>query len=322
MTSLTAFSAKQKLLCKHLLATRVALMMGRKFEEEDWAFVYCQAKQIPRRGWSNLHIDVMHDGLGVEHKMLCVGERTSLMTCAGTTLMHPSATRSIRIASTDIDPNKAKDDVLAQYATLISDRSKKVAENSSTGKADMRTGWLIWERSLTEFLYFEERMSPPNPKNFWAKWNEIPARGVRKSSRNLWIYEQGTNKKKFSVTTNAGIKIQPYFDVPAPNDPNLVFFRVQGELISRGKIRIWITPSTLRELGRLLGRVNIKTLSRAIFETAANKKEIEAKEEKADELAMPVEISLEAYKILISRWAGVSDEHRAQLLVQTMREAD
>ena len=45
-------------------------MMGRKFEEGDWAAVYCTAKNIPNRGWSNLNIDVIYNGLGVEHKML------------------------------------------------------------------------------------------------------------------------------------------------------------------------------------------------------------------------------------------------------------
>ena len=44
-------------------------MMGRKFEEGDWADVYCTAKNIPNRGWSNLNIDVIYNGLGVEHKM-------------------------------------------------------------------------------------------------------------------------------------------------------------------------------------------------------------------------------------------------------------
>ena len=40
-----------------LLATRVAFMMGRKFEEGDWSYVYCKAKEIPEQGWSNLNID-------------------------------------------------------------------------------------------------------------------------------------------------------------------------------------------------------------------------------------------------------------------------
>src|SRR5438309_1435125 len=119
MTTLPAFSSDEKGIAKRLLASRVAQMMGRKFEEGDWSAVYCRAKGIPDQGWSNLHIDVVHDGLGVEHKMLCVGEKKPLMGLAGTTLMHPAATRSIRIASTEIDADHAMRDVLEQYRHLI-----------------------------------------------------------------------------------------------------------------------------------------------------------------------------------------------------------
>jgi hypothetical protein len=322
MNTKLAFSQKQKELAKKLLATRVAQMMGRKFEEDDWAFVYCHSKNIPKRGWSNLHIDIMHNGLGVEQKMLCVGDTKSLMSYAGTTLMHPSATRSIRIASVDVDPNEAMRDVFHQYSALIDHRTKKVAEDSSNGVADMRTGWLIWERSLTEFLYFEQPMLKPNPENHWAKWNETKAKGVRKASKNLWIYEKGTDKKRFSVTTNAGVKIQPYFDVPSPNDPNLAFFRVQGEEISKDRVQIWLTPSTARELSVLLGKLDVVTLSKAIVENSASVSTSNALTKDFVELAQPIEVTLEAYKILVSRWEGVSDEHRAQLLIQTIRNND
>jgi len=211
-------------------------------------------------------------------------------------------------------------DVFAQYRNLIAQRTEKVLESSPNSKADMRTGWLIWERSLTEFLYFEEIMFSPDPKNFWAKWNEKAARGARKASKNLWIYEKSTNKKRYSVTTNAGIKIQPYFDIPAPNDPNLIFFRVQGEELSANIIRIWVTANTIRELNALLGKLDVDTLSRAIIETASETAAIEAQNDKARELAQPLEITKEAYKVLITRWVGVSDEHRAQLLLQTLRD--
>lgn len=320
MTTLQAFNDEQKVLAKRLLATCVAQMMGRKFEEGDWGSVYCQAKNIPEQAWSNLHIDVMHNGLGVEHKMICVGEGKALMTVAGTTLMHPSATRSIRIDSTDVEPDVAMRDVLGQYGSLIEQRTQRVCENSGKGLADMRTGWLIWERSLTEFLYFEEPMVPPNPKDFWAKWNEIAAKGVRKPSKNLWIYEKGTNKKRYSVTTSAGIKIQPYFDVPAPNDPNLVFFRVQGEEVSSGRILMWVSATTARQLSSLLGKLDIATVSAAIVDAADHKTPSEASELATEELAQQIEITSEAYSLLISVWGGVSDEHRAQLFLQTLRE--
>jgi len=294
-------------------------MLGRKFEEGDWAYVYCQAKGIPESTWSNLHIDVMHNGLGVEHKMLCVGEGKSLMTYAGTTLMHPAATRSIRIASTDVAPEDAMQDVFEQYGSLIDQRSARVQEKSHDGSADMRTGWLIWERSLTEFLYFEEPMVPPNADNFWAEWHESPAKGVRKPSKNLWIYEKATNKKRYSVTTNAGVKIQPYFDIPAPNDPNLVFFRVQGEELATGRILIWISKTTARELGSLLGQLDVNTLSIAITEAAASAGQVAGDERVGEELAQPLEITKEAYSLLVTAWSGVSDEHRAQLFLQTIR---
>ncbi|HOU15241.1 MAG TPA: hypothetical protein PKZ84_19215 [Anaerolineae bacterium] len=63
-----AFSTVELMAAHRFLASRVAVMMGRKFEEGDWAYVYCAAKGISNEGWSNLHIDVMHGALGVEHK--------------------------------------------------------------------------------------------------------------------------------------------------------------------------------------------------------------------------------------------------------------
>src|SRR5207244_7387762 len=115
------------------LATRVAYMMGRKMEEADWTEVYCAAKGIPKKGWSNLEIDVVHDGLGVEHKMLCIDNSPSLDSCYSQTLMHPSATRSIRIASLDADANEVMRDVFEQYAAVIDRRREKVATTSTDG---------------------------------------------------------------------------------------------------------------------------------------------------------------------------------------------
>ena len=96
MPALAAFNDTQRNIAHRLLAACVARMMGRKLEEGDWADVYCRAKGIPVRGWSNLNIDVMHEGLGVEHKMLCYRSNTNIAQACGETLMHPAATRSIR----------------------------------------------------------------------------------------------------------------------------------------------------------------------------------------------------------------------------------
>lgn len=57
--TLLAFSDAERERAFHLLAARVAYMMGRKFEEDDWSRVYCAAKGIPFQKWSNLNIDVM-----------------------------------------------------------------------------------------------------------------------------------------------------------------------------------------------------------------------------------------------------------------------
>ncbi len=64
--TLPAFTEQEYMQAHVLLATRVAYMMGRKLEEADWADVYCAAKRIPKQGWSNLEIDVVHENLGVE----------------------------------------------------------------------------------------------------------------------------------------------------------------------------------------------------------------------------------------------------------------
>ena len=62
MTALPVFSDQQQQEIKLHLAGKVAAMMGRKWEEGDWSAVYCAAKGIPDAGWSNLNIDVNHQG--------------------------------------------------------------------------------------------------------------------------------------------------------------------------------------------------------------------------------------------------------------------
>jgi len=99
-------------------------------------------------------------------------------------------------------------------------------------------GWLLWKDTLEEFLYFEEKMEKPDPDLYYAEWNVTPARGARKPSKSLWVYEKDTGKKKYSVTTTAGAKIQPYFDVPAPNDQHLYHFKVQGVIVDGGLVKV------------------------------------------------------------------------------------
>lgn len=270
MVTLPVFSTEEAKRAKVLLATRVAMMMGRKLEEGDWGDIYCRAKGLPKAGWSNLHIDVNHRGLGVEHKLLRCSQLNGrpIKSVCGTTPMHPSATRSIRIDDTTAPANAVMAEVFRQYAELIQARTEAVRERAEGRKPDMRVGWLLWEDNLSEFLYFEEKMLPPNPALFFAEWNETAARGVRKPSRSLWIFEKSTNQKRYSVTTSAGIKIQPYFDVPAPSDPNLCYFRVQSEPVDAETIHLWIAASTALGLQSHLGALTREKVSDAVLNLA------------------------------------------------------
>jgi len=295
-------------------------MMGRKLEEGDWADVYCRAKGIPNRGWSNLNIDVMHEGLGVEHKMLSYRSNTNIAKACGETLMHPAATRSIRIPTGRATAERAMREVLQQYADLIQQRTNKVREQAPTGtQPDMRTGWLLWQESLRQFLYFEEPMEAPDPSRYSAEWVESGG-GSRKGSRNLWIYEKATGKKRFSVTTAAGAKIQPYFDVPPPNDPNLYIFTVIGEVILDGMVRCWLTQTTLQDLQQILERVSSQTVSKAIQQHLANMPAVEAGPVAVEGPAEPLEITADAYALLTSRLPGVNDDHCFQMLVRLLRK--
>ena len=320
MTYLEAFNDTERDLVKRWLATQVASMMGRKLEEGDWSRGYCRGKNIPEGGWSNLHIDVNYQGLGLEMKLLRIsGLRDKpIKSVCGTTLMHPSATRSIRIDDTSRNANDVMRDVFEQYAQLIQARTNRVKEAAPHITPDMRTGWLLWEDSLTEFLYFEERMLPPKPEQFTAEWNITPARGVRKSSKSLWIFDKDTKKKRYSVTTSAGIKIQPYFDVPHPSDKNLYYFRVQSEPVGDAFVRLWVSATTARAIKNKLGSLDSATVSMAILKAVKRTKENVQISEKEEELAVSMVISKEAHIQLISSWEAVSDEHRAQLLLKAL----
>jgi len=296
-------------------------MMGRKFEEGDWADVYSTAKGIPNRGWSNLNIDVMHAGLGVEHKMLRSSAEEKLKDLCGTRLMHPAATRSIRIPSVEGDPNEIMRNVLSQYAALIQARRRKVQEDAGGREPDMRIGWLLWQSSLREFMYFEQEMLDPDPSDYFAEWRDSGG-GARKSSRNLWIFERESKHKRYSVTTAAGAKIQPYFDVPPPNDSNLYWFRVQGEELESGLIRLWIAASTERELRRLVGDLSPENVGMAISSAAAATTESTGDVTVVREDAIPMLLNLDSYILLATTCPGVSDEHMVQLLVDRLRRVN
>lgn len=310
--------AKEEYVKAHFhLASKVATMLGRKLEEGDWQEVYCKAKGIPFTGWSNLNLDIIHEGLGVEQKMLCVRANKRIKEYCGTSLMHPAATRSIRIPSTEDDATEVAHDVLQQYTDLIMERTKMVQETSANGKTDMRVGWLLWQVTLQEFLYFEEEMLPPAPGDYYAEWVESGG-GLRKGSKNLWVYEKETGIKRYSITTSAGAKIQPYFDVPPPNHPNLYYFRVQGELLENNLIRIWITKTTAICLQQIFGELETYKISEIIIVQCAKAKEKDKKLKTYDDSAVSFTITVEAYEMLQNTFEGVSDEHLLQQFINSV----
>jgi hypothetical protein len=212
-------------------------------------------------------------------------------------------------------------DVLTQYGELISRRKEKVREQSgSKSEPEMRTGWLLWQDSLRQFLYFEEQMLPPNPDDFEARWvQRVSKSGSRKPSKNLWIYDRSTGAKRYSVTTEAGAKIQPYFDVPPLTDPNVYIFTVIGEILNAGFVKVWLTDATARELKRIIGTLEPGPLSETILKSAKLVTKMDVVEEAKREIAHAFTITLEAYGVLQATFPGVSDEHCFQSLSEYLR---
>ena len=210
------------------------------------------------------------------------------------------------------------EEVFLQYAELIETRTGRVRRNSSDGTADMRIGWLLWEKSLTEFLYFEERMVAPHPDRYYACWNETPPRGNRKGSKSLWVFEKETDKKRYSITTTAGIKIQPYFDVPEKDDPDLIYFRVQNEYIDPDTVLLWIAASTAEKLKEKLGSIRREVVSEAIKEVIEKREMLADSQDEELTRAVPVAVSRNAFDELVDAGEAVSDEHRIQLLLRAL----
>lgn len=355
--TLPVFDVAQFERARHLLATQVSEMMGRKLEEGDWAKVYCEAKGIPLAGWSNTDIDVMFGNIGVEQKAMARRSSQAIKDACGTTLMHPAGTRAIRIPP-EPDPTKAARIVLGQYGTLIARRrllvsvvdrfnngeldregavdhlreqggytkpaaEKRIPTDPMPGKegvkdVDLRTGWLLWQDSLREFLYFEEPMTPPDPESYVAEWREREGSGSRQGSRNLWIYEKESGEKHFSVTTEAGAKIQPYFQVPNPNDPNLYHFVVQGELCGNGLVRVWLTQTTAGMLRSVIGDLSPALIAAAVESAKFEHEKREQATGGFGPLAIEVFVPTETYTRLQTEFQGVSDEHNFKQLLDAL----
>jgi len=317
--TLSAFNITELLKAKILLTARVAYMMGRKLEEADWAHVYCKARGLDSLGWSNLNADITVAGLSLEHKMMRCSESEAIKKHCGTRMMHPALTR--RISLPDIaDPDEAMRIVIAQYQKVLDERHDKAAMISGDKPVELRSGWLLYDSSLTEFLYFEERTRNLNPKKHRAVWNEriTKGEGGRRGNRNLWIYDE-SDQKVWSVTGgSSGTKIQPYFKVPAANDKHLCYFRVQGEPLGAETVRVWVTESTAKNLRQILGELDMRSVTDAILNVSASDETLTAIEE-CEEIRELV-IGQNAYTALKEKFLGVSDEHCFQLLCKRLVE--
>ena len=315
-TTLPVFDAAQRSKAHALLIATVAHMMGRKLEEADWIEVYCRAKGLDTQDWSNLYPDVVFNGIGVQQKMLRTEESREIRALCGTRQMHPAATRSFRISSSD-SPDVAMNSVMQQYAELFQKHEQFVNEKTGSASAELRSGWLLYQSSLREFMYFEEPLVPLDPAKHYATWSERKASGksARKSSKNLWVYEKGSDLKVWSVTTEAGAKIQPYFKVPPPTDPNLYIFVAQGFRFNE-LVKVWLTTATAESLKKLVGTLDTAAVSDAIISTPANPATdgVTLYESSVTE----VTVTEAAYEALLSKFPGVSDEHSFQLLVKQM----
>jgi len=215
-------------------------LLGRKVEEGDWTDVYCKVKKAPPPGWSNLPFrDYIHNGVGVEFKLLC---RQNPIGDVGRSLMHPSATRTISFDENE-SAESAKRKVLTQWGAQIGEFEERIRKTSKSGKVDARWGILLWSPDHTQFLYFEERLVKPDPSDYSARWHDGQHRG--NATRNLHIFEKETGEKKFSCTLpRNGAKLQPYFDVPTEAQGAVLFELKKVDLVA-----LYVTRPLRERLG-------------------------------------------------------------------------
>jgi hypothetical protein len=306
-------SQAEKERVKRLLASKVVGMFGRKLEEADWTEVYCKARGIPNQGWSNLKLDVMVPGLGLEIKMLGVKDVPIVNQC-GTSLMHPSATRSISLPTGGA--HSAMEQVLTEYSELLESRRRSVDDQFGV-PSELRSGWLLWKRSLDEFLYFEEKLEVPDFSKYTADWYEHNSDGARRRSRNLWIFDQN-GRKRYSVTTERGVKVQPYFDIPPLGAKNLAIFKIQGEEVENDAVRIWLTASTYENL---LSIFNSKSYSTEMSKLLGGLPAISEGDvlESLEADLREIKIDKAVYENLCEKIQGVSDEHRMRQFISHVR---
>lgn len=175
-----------------------------KLEEEHWTDVYCTALGIPQTGFSNVFGNDTEFGDRVI-EMKCIRHETPF---APARIMHPSLTRRVALWS--------KEDPVSVSLTRVIESYNNLIESTFRGK-EPRWGILVYSPCLTQASYFEYPIQVLDISKLKAEYRSRPASDRRRSTTNMWVYQDDI--KIMSVTSpDAGMKIQPYFQIPSKSD--------------------------------------------------------------------------------------------------------
>lgn len=202
-TPLPVFTDKQFEKLKAEWSLAISSIGLSKLEEEHWTDIYCKILGIDPQGFSNLF------GKDIEYK-----DRVIEMKCIrkeypfSPRIMHPALTRKVEEWNSSDPPEKSMRVVIDGYNQLIRD---------TFGAKEARWGLLVYSNAYSHATYFEYPITTLNVNELTAQYNHSKRSGSRRATTNLWIFQDGI--KIMSVTSpSAGMKIQPYFNVPAKND--------------------------------------------------------------------------------------------------------
>ena len=91
-------------------------------------------------------------------------------------------------------------------------------------------------------------------------------------------------------------------------------------MITDGRVRCWISRTTLNDIAQLVGSSSPTDITAAIERTLAGLPAVESSPNVADDPAEALEIPASAYSLLTTRLPGVNDEHCFQQLIRILRQ--
>jgi hypothetical protein len=231
---LPVFSRPQFEALTELWIDKVSRIGMNKLEEEHWTDVYCSALNIPQSGFSNIFGKDTEYGNSVI-EMKCIRKDDPFTPCR---IMHPALTRRVAEWSSEDPPHESLKRVIDSYNTLI--------KETFSGK-DARWGLLVYSPCLSKACYFEYPIQTLDISKLEAEYSSRKGSSSRNSTVNLWVFQDQV--KIMSVTSpKAGMKIQPYFQVPHPHD-NRYEIDLSNQKIPIDRSIELIVRSTASELG-------------------------------------------------------------------------